>query len=120
MRVKSFVSFLSFALLLSLSSVTSSVFAKTPDGVTPAQEEVCDIVKGGTPGLYGLCVAYCEAQDLDAFPKKKENTRLLDNYNKKMRDGDPEMPCLDDGGEGEGEDDEDDGDNGGDEDDGLA
>jgi len=114
MRVKSFVASLSFVFLLGLSTVFSSAFAKTPDGMTPAEEEVCDIVKGGTPGLYGLCVAYCEAQDLDAFPKKSPNSRLLDNYNKKMRDGDPQMPCLDDD-EDEGGDD-----NGGGDDDGQA
>jgi hypothetical protein len=35
----------------------------TPDGITPANEGVCDDLKGGTPGLYGTCVALCEAQD---------------------------------------------------------
>ncbi len=38
----------------------------TPDGITPANETVCDGLKGGTPGLYGLCVAMCEAQDCQA------------------------------------------------------
>ena len=112
MRVKTLVTSLSFVFLLGLSTVFGSAFAKTPDGKTPAEEAVCDVVKGGTPGLYGLCVAYCEAQDLDAFAKKSPNSRLLDNYNKKMRDGDPQMPCLDDdededeGGDDNGDDDD--------------
>ena len=28
-------------------------FAQTPDGETPANEGVCDVLQGGTPGLYG-------------------------------------------------------------------
>jgi hypothetical protein len=39
--------------------------AQTPDGETPAEEAVCDPLQadGVTKGLYGLCVAFCEAQD---------------------------------------------------------
>jgi len=37
--------------------------AQTPDGMTPAQEGICDDLADATPGLYGLCVAVCEAQD---------------------------------------------------------
>jgi hypothetical protein len=66
----------------------------TPDGTTPANEGVCDVLKGGTPGLYGLCVAYCEAQDLDSFDKDPPNTKILNNYRKKMQAGDPDMPCV--------------------------
>ena len=33
------------------------VWAGTPDGFPPANEGVCDELIGGTPGLYGLCVA---------------------------------------------------------------
>ncbi|HSD83108.1 MAG TPA: hypothetical protein VLG46_04590, partial [Anaerolineae bacterium] len=66
----------------------------TPDGETPANEGVCDVLKGGTPGLYGLCVAYCEAQDLDSFDKDPPNTNILANYRKKMQAGDPDMPCV--------------------------
>ena len=49
---------------------------------------------------YGLCNAYCEAQDADiAFFSgdllaKASHLRLLDNYNKKKNAGDPDMPCL--------------------------
>ena len=71
------------------------VVASTPDGETPANEGVCDALQGGTPGLYGLCVAYCEAQDLDLVgDKETPNTKILANYRKKMQAGDPDMPCI--------------------------
>jgi len=49
-----------------LLALSAQVGAKTPDGQTPAEETICDQYNGA---LYGLCVAYCEAQDLDQFPK---------------------------------------------------
>ena len=78
----------------------SGVAAQTPDGETPANEGVCDELLGATPGLYGLCVAYCEAQDCDDFDMAKAaqckaaNPRILDNYNTKKQAGDPDMPCV--------------------------
>ncbi len=72
----------------------SAVIAQTPDGETPANEGICDSLQGGSPGLYGLCVAYCEAQDLDSFEKEPPRTKILDNYRKKMKAGDPDMPCI--------------------------
>lgn len=69
--------------------------ASTPDGETPANEGVCDALMGATPGLYGLCVAYCEAQDLDTVNRgKMPNEKILANYRKKMKSGDPDMPCV--------------------------
>jgi hypothetical protein len=71
------------------------VIAETPDGTTPANEGACDELKtNATPGLYGLCVAYCEAQDLDTFEKEPTNSKILENYNKKKQAGDPDMPCV--------------------------
>ena len=45
--------------------VTTTI-AQTPDGDTPVNEGVCDplMEDGVTKGLYGLCVAFCESQDL--------------------------------------------------------
>ena len=40
--------------------------AKTPDGVPPSQETVCS---GLTGAAFGLCNAYCEAQDCDVHPR---------------------------------------------------
>lgn len=78
-----------------LMGMGGSAVAQTPDGETPANEGVCDVVQGGTPGLYGLCVAYCEAQDLDLIgDKETPNNKILANYRKKMRTGDPDMPCI--------------------------
>lgn len=65
------------------------------DDLTPANEGVCDVLHGGTPGLYGLCVAYCEAQDLDEIgDKETPNNKILQNYRKKMQPGDLDMPCI--------------------------
>jgi hypothetical protein len=82
---------IAFALALTISSPG---FSQTPDGETPANEGVCDSLQGGSPGLYGLCNAYCEAQDLDSFDKEPPRTKILANYRKKMKAGDPDMPCV--------------------------
>lgn len=93
-----------FSLLFSAASIVAFVgltgnvaMASTPDGMTPANEGVCDVLMdGATKGLYGLCVAYCEAQDLDEIGNNKEtpNNKILANYRKKMQSGDPDMPCI--------------------------
>ena len=83
------------ASLVLFGGVTSTSIASTPDGETPANEGVCDVLQGGSPGLYGLCVAYCEAQDLDMVESNDPpNSKILANYRKKMKAGDPDMPCL--------------------------
>jgi hypothetical protein len=81
----------------------------TPDGQTPAEEDICDVLKHTTGGLYGLCVAFCEAQDSECVPDynadnpyagcKMRDRRILDNYNRKKKVGDPDMPCLPSAGE---------------------
>ncbi|MGB5259097.1 MAG: hypothetical protein WBO34_01075 [Gammaproteobacteria bacterium] len=65
------------------------------------QHDVCKDLKGGTRGLYGLCVVYCEAQSCDAesaaagqCTRQSFNERVLENYNRKKATNDPEMPCL--------------------------
>ena len=80
--------------------------AQTPDGETPANEGVCNELQWGTPGLYGLCVAFCEAQDiaavsdpitdeeLAAIERGMPAGRILANYNKKKTEGDIDMPCI--------------------------
>jgi hypothetical protein len=78
------------------------LWAKTPDSDTPANENVCDDLQAATPGLYGLCVAYCEAQDvepfdtdgLDSLEHEPANPKLLNVYNSKKQEGDPDMPCV--------------------------
>jgi len=83
------------------------VFAGTPDGVTPANEGICDDLQGGTPSLYGLCVAFCEAQDVfsenipvtDAeidliISENQSAERILNKYDERRQAGDPTMPCI--------------------------
>lgn len=75
------------------------VLAQTPDGETPATETICDSLLGGTPGLYGLCVAYCEAQDFDEMLQQAKaggvpGEKVLARYRSKMMPGDPDMPCI--------------------------
>ena len=95
-----FNNIITFFLLTLLSFVTGLALAGTPDGDTPATEEVCDglLEEDATPGLYGLCVAYCEAQDLDGASNGKpsnSSSNLLKTYNNKRKSDDPEMPCID-------------------------
>ena len=75
-------------LLIACTFTGSPAFAQTQDGVTPAEEGVCDALKaaGVTKGLYGLCVAYCEAE--------AQSENVLENYNRKRAEDDPEMPCV--------------------------
>lgn len=81
---------------------TGTIYAQTPDGETPANEGVCDGLVGATPGLYGLCVAFCEAQDCepdflaaDPFAKcKASSPKILAAYDRKKRADDPDMPCI--------------------------
>ncbi len=68
-----------------------SLFGGNPPKMNSAHSGICDTLKGGTPGLFGLCVAYCEANDKDTFGK----TKVLRNYNhKRVKGVDPEMPCI--------------------------
>jgi|GEM_PF-6576976 len=82
-------------LLTGLFGISGTAVASgTPDGMTPANENVCNALQSATPGLYGLCVAYCEAQDLDTVDKNPPSEKILANYRKKMQSGDPDMPCV--------------------------
>ena len=103
------VSIAIFCLLVAFPSVVSLesvVSAQTPDGPPPPNEGVCDELIGYTPGLYGLCVAFCEAQDCEATfdpatgnmtfdPScRPSNPKILEKYNRRMNPGDPMMPCV--------------------------
>lgn len=77
--------------------------AKTPDGVTPAEETVCDDLRDAAPGLYGLCVAFCEAQDCEVEWSGEDpsfagcspsSQKLFENYERKRGPDGPEMPCA--------------------------
>jgi len=99
-------------MVFGLLALSAPVLAQTPDGQTPAQETVCDALQedGITKGLYGLCVAFCEAGDyadeldtitpeeLAALETSSPSGRILANYNKKKdradNPNDPDMPCI--------------------------
>lgn len=89
-------------ILLFCMSLPGLVYAQTRDGQTPASEDICNDLKSSTPGLYGLCVAFCEAQDIgeldvnDPFllGNKPADPKLLDLYNRKKQPNDPDMPCV--------------------------
>ena len=42
--------------------LAAPALAKTPDGLTPSVENLCDQFEGSA---YGLCTSYCEAMDCD-------------------------------------------------------
>lgn len=73
--------------------VPQLVHSKTPDGLTPAVETICDEA-GLTGALWGLCNAYCEAMDCDTNPKASERAceSVLNNFHKKSGGEDP--PCI--------------------------
>ncbi len=61
--------------------------AKTPDGMPPSQETVCDGLVGAA---FGLCNAYCEAQDCDVHPRPSCD-QLRENFLKLT--GSSIFPC---------------------------
>jgi hypothetical protein len=91
-----------------LTIFDSAALATTTDGQTPADEIVCDSLKadGVTKGLYGLCVAFCEAQDFADVTETTTDSELLNlmkgapsgkilaAYNRKKSATDPGMPCI--------------------------
>jgi len=100
-RIESIQVVLSALLLATLTTLTPlSASAQTRDGATPSREGVCDELLGGTPGLYGLCVAFCEAQDCDRLDLavsgqcRAPSPKLLERYDGKRGPDDPSMPCL--------------------------
>jgi hypothetical protein len=82
-----------------LLGLTSPADARSPAALNAG---VCDGLQDATPGLYGLCVSFCEAQTCvpdfsleDPFQNcKPSSVRLLEQYNRRKGTGDPEMPCV--------------------------
>lgn len=94
--MKVFVQFLLLSILFCFCA--SAAFA---DDVTPAEEEVCDFLQGPefSPGLFGLCNAYCEAKDCDELGPLEDQPwscqRLYSNFVNTATGEDPlEPPCL--------------------------
>jgi hypothetical protein len=68
----------------------------TADGAPPAEETVCEDA-GLLGAAYGLCVAFCEANDCDLAPDETACQRLRDNYAKIT--GETTLPCESGGNE---------------------
>ena len=67
-------------MVVSIICLYSPAFAQTPDGQTPAQEDVC---AGQIGAAFGLCNAYCEAMDCDsvnAQASDKACEKVLDRF----------------------------------------
>ena len=74
-----------------LFSIGINSYSQTPDGETPAVEDVCDGLEGAS---YGLCNAYCEVMDCDNPETKasaKACEKVLANFEKKTGSAMP--PC---------------------------
>lgn len=95
------------ASLIFAFSSSVAVAGQTPDGKTPANEDVCDPVRaaGVTKGLYGLCVAFCEAQDCEATIDgigevtfdtacQSSSVRIYEKYAERKAPEDPALPCI--------------------------
>ena len=84
-----------FVILCALAFAGASTsFAQTPDGLTPAEEFVCDLDKGNG-ALFGLCNSFCEAKDCDSespFASAKSCQTTYDLYVDKS--GGLEPPCV--------------------------
>jgi hypothetical protein len=78
---------LAFALLL---ISTGAALAKTPDGVPPSLETVCDAETGAA---YGLCTAYCEAMDCESADPHASATACGQVRSKFLNITGRDLPC---------------------------
>ena len=66
MRILETTAAMLFAGAVLITSNTANAYGDgTPDGSPPAEEQVCDTA-GLFGAAYGLCIAFCEANDCDA------------------------------------------------------
>ena len=90
--MKTLLTALPASIAVGLLAVALPVLAQTPDGETPAVEDVCDDLDGA---LFGLCNAYCEAMDCDSdMPQASQKAcdATLTNFMKKS--GGEAPPCV--------------------------
>lgn len=95
------LAFLIFIILM-LPSITLAGSSST---LQEPNRNICNPLKapGITSGLYGLCVAACEALDCTTDPInptanhpqcEKPSSKIIERYNKMKKSTDPEMPCV--------------------------
>jgi hypothetical protein len=63
--------------LLLVAFASAAPARGTRDGVPPAVEDACSGLMGAA---FGLCVAYCEANDCDLYPDSQACDVLRGNY----------------------------------------
>ena len=98
MRILKTAAAMLFAGAVLITSSTANAYGDgTPDGSPPAEEQVCDTA--GISGVaYGLCIAFCEANDCD-MTDRPYCAKLRKNYVK--RTGEQFFPCELQEGDGE-------------------
>jgi hypothetical protein len=64
----------------------------TPDAQPPAEETICNPDVGLRGPAYGLCVAYCEANDCELDPDQRACEVLLVNFHRVT--GRTDVPCI--------------------------
>lgn len=92
MRITQTTAAILIAMSVSIASNTANAYGNgTPDGQPPAEEQVCeDAELFGS--AYGLCVAFCEANDCDAQEVDDRACSVLrDKYTRTT--GEPFFPC---------------------------
>ena len=84
---------LAAAFALALSPVSPAAEGQTPDGETPAEEDICTAA-GLSGAAWGLCNAYCEAMDCDGAPEASPEAcaKVKANFEKKTG-GKVALPC---------------------------
>jgi hypothetical protein len=92
-RARALATSVALGLVLGSYSTVRALGGGTPDGIPPPGESVCDGLEGR---LWGLCVAYCEAQDCFETPGSEHPS--CDVLRAKLQDltGSELFPC--DGG----------------------
>ena len=90
-------------LLIALTGILafSPADAKPDKGQRAENVRACDMLKGTTRGLHGLCVAYCAQRDLSkvdlnysaSIKAASPDISILRKYNERKRPYDPAMPC---------------------------
>jgi hypothetical protein len=99
MKRRSVLALCTLAALLGAPAATLAYGDGTPDESPPAEETTCEDA-GLMGAAFGLCVAFCEANDCDLFPDSQACNVLRQNYAKIT--GEVSFPC-EGGGEGGGE-----------------
>ena len=90
MKLPSYIAATALFALVCGAGMALAIGKGTRDESPPAEESVCDDA-GLVGAAYGLCVAYCEANDCDAFPDSQACDRLYNDYSKIT--GAESFPC---------------------------